>query len=162
MGVILVVGGGGYVGSVLCRELIDRGQAVRVLDRFYFGDQGLSEIRDRVEMHVGDMRAVPRELLDSVECVVNVGGLSNDPTAEFNPKANYEMNTAASIELAAMCREQHVPRYLYASSCSIYDRGVIDESTVTEDSRGNPWTRTPTSIHPALTRARSWPPSMSS
>ena len=128
MGVILVVGGGGYVGSVLCRELIDRGQAVRVLDRFYFGDQGLSEIRDRVELHVGDMRAVPRELLDSVECVVNVGGLSNDPTAEFNPKANYEMNTAASIELAAMCREQHVPRYLYASSCSIYDRGVIDES----------------------------------
>jgi nucleoside-diphosphate-sugar epimerase len=128
MGVVLVVGGGGYVGSVLCRELIERGQAVRVLDRLYFGEQGLGEIRDRIELHVGDMRAVPRELLDGVECVVNVGGLSNDPTAEFNPRANYEMNTSASIELAAMCREQKVPRYLYASSCSIYDRGVIDES----------------------------------
>jgi nucleoside-diphosphate-sugar epimerase len=57
-----------------------------------------------------------------------VGGLSNDPTAEFNPKANYEMNATASIELAAMCRDHKVPRYLYASSCSIYDRGVIDES----------------------------------
>jgi nucleoside-diphosphate-sugar epimerase len=128
MGVVLVVGGGGYVGSVLCRELIERGQAVRVLDRLYFGDQGLKEIRDRIELHIGDMRAVPRELLDGVECVVNVGGLSNDPTAEFNPRANYEMNTSASIELATMCREQKVPRYLYASSCSIYDRGVIDES----------------------------------
>jgi nucleoside-diphosphate-sugar epimerase len=128
MGAILVVGGAGYLGSVVSRELLERGYAVRILDRLYFGAQGLDEIRDRVELHVGDMRSVPRELLDGVECVINVGGLSNDPTAEFNPKANYEMNTTASVELAAMCREENVDRYLYASSCSIYDRGVIDES----------------------------------
>ena len=128
MGVILVVGGAGYVGSVLSRELLERGYAVRILDRLYFGDQGLDEIRDRVELHVGDMRSVPRELLDGVECVINVGGLSNDPTAEFNPTANYEMNTSASVQLASMCREERVERYIYASSCSIYDRGVSDES----------------------------------
>ncbi len=128
MGVILLVGGAGYVGSVLARELLDRGYAVRLLDRLYFGEHGLKEIRDRVELHAGDMRAVPSELLDGVECVVNVGGLSNDPTAEFNPRANYEMNMTASVALAEMCRQQGVPRYLYASSCSIYDRGVIDES----------------------------------
>jgi nucleoside-diphosphate-sugar epimerase len=128
MGVILLVGGAGYVGSVLARELLERGYAVRLLDRLYFGDQGLAEIRDRVELHPGDMRAVPPELLDGVECVINVGGLSNDPTAEFNPRANYEMNTTASVTLAEMCRQQGVPRYLYASSCSIYDRGVIDET----------------------------------
>lgn len=128
MAIVLLVGGAGYVGSVLARELIDRGYAVRLLDRLYFGEHGLKEIRDRVELHAGDMRAVPPELLDGVECVVNVGGLSNDPTAEFNPRANYEMNTTASVALAEMCRKQGVPRYLYASSCSIYDRGVIDES----------------------------------
>lgn len=128
MGVVLVVGGAGYVGSVLSRELLERGYAVRILDRLYFGDRGLDAIRDRVELHVGDMRAVPRELLDGVECVINVGGLSNDPTAEFNPKANYEMNTSASVRLAAMCREEKVDRYIYASSCSIYDRGATDEA----------------------------------
>jgi nucleoside-diphosphate-sugar epimerase len=124
---VLVIGGAGYVGSVLSRELLERGYAVRILDRLYFGAKGLEEIRDRVTLHIGDMRSVPRELLDGVECVVNVGGLSNDPTAEFNPKANYEMNTTASVQLAALCRDQGVGRYLYASSCSIYDRGVIDE-----------------------------------
>jgi len=128
MGVILLVGGAGYVGSVLARELLERGYAVRLLDRLYFGDQGLAEIRDRVELIAGDMRAVAPELLDGVECVVNVGGLSNDPTAEFNPRANFEMNTTASVALAEMCRQHGVPRYLYASSCSIYDRGVIDEA----------------------------------
>ena len=38
---ILVVGGAGYVGSVLVRELLERGYAVKVFDRLYYGDQGI-------------------------------------------------------------------------------------------------------------------------
>ncbi len=124
---ILLVGGGGYAGSVLAQELVERGYAVRILDRFYFGEQGLDGIRDRVEMIRGDMRQVAPATLADVDTVVNIGGLSNDPTAEYNPKANQEMNTNASVQLARMCLEQSVPRYLFASSCSIYDRGVSDE-----------------------------------
>ena len=41
-GVVLVVGGAGYVGSVLVNELLERGYAVRVFDRLYYGDQGLA------------------------------------------------------------------------------------------------------------------------
>src|SRR5437588_12952103 len=100
MSTVLLVGGAGYVGSVLAGELLARGYAVRILDRMYFGDRGLAGIRDRVEVVAGDMRTVSPELLDGVEAVVNVGGLSNDPTAEFNPRANYEMNTTASVALA--------------------------------------------------------------
>ena len=128
MATVLLVGGAGYVGSVLAAELIERGYAVRILDRLYFGDHGLTDIRDRVELIVGDMRVVPPEALDGVEAVINVGGLSNDPTAEFNPRANYEMNTVASVKLAEMCRRMGIRRYVYGSSCSVYDRGVIDES----------------------------------
>jgi nucleoside-diphosphate-sugar epimerase len=128
MSMVLLVGGAGYVGSVLAQELLERGYAVRILDRLYFGDQSLTRIRDRVDLRTGDMRVIPAALLDDVEVVINVGGLSNDPTAEFNPRANYEMNTTASVALARMCREQGVHRYLYASSCSIYDRGVADET----------------------------------
>ena len=124
---ILLVGGAGYVGSVLAHELLERGYAVRILDRLYFGDQGLADIRDRVEVVTEDMRTVGAEVLDDVEVLVNVGGLSNDPTAEYNPKANYEMNAGASIALARKCKERGVRRYVYGSSCSIYDRGVLNE-----------------------------------
>jgi nucleoside-diphosphate-sugar epimerase len=51
---ILLVGGAGYVGSVLTHELLERGYAVRILDRLYFGDIGLRDHRDRVELVVGD------------------------------------------------------------------------------------------------------------
>lgn len=128
MATILVVGGAGYVGSVLAQELLERGYAVRIVDRMYFGDHGLSEIRDRVEVVQEDMRTLSPAVLDGVEAVINVGGLSNDPTAEYNPTANYEMNMKATTSLAELCKKQGVRRYLLASSCSIYDRGVGDEA----------------------------------
>jgi nucleoside-diphosphate-sugar epimerase len=56
---ILVVGGAGYVGSVLTEEFLLRGYAVRVLDRLLFGDAGLQALRDRAELVEADMRPCP-------------------------------------------------------------------------------------------------------
>ena len=128
MSKVLLVGGAGYVGSVLAQELLERGYAVKILDRLYFGDHGLRDIRERVELIVGDMRTVDAEVFKDVASVVNLGGLSNDPTAEYNPKANVEMNTLATKKLADLCVANGVRRYVFASSCSIYDRGVGNES----------------------------------
>jgi nucleoside-diphosphate-sugar epimerase len=124
---VLVVGGAGYVGSVLCEELLRHDYRVRVLDRLYFGAEGLRAIRDRVELVVADMREVGIEVLDGVDAVVNVGGLSNDPTAEYAPRANHEMNTVAALALARACKAAGVRRYVLASSCSVYDRGTLDD-----------------------------------
>ena len=55
---ILVIGGAGYVGCVVVDELLRRGYAVRVFDRLIYGDHGLREVRDRVELITGDMRAM--------------------------------------------------------------------------------------------------------
>lgn len=123
---ILVVGGAGYVGCVLVEELLKRGYAVRVFDRLIYGDQGLREVRDRVEVVVGDMRAMDQSVFEGVAAVINLGGISNDPTAEFNPDANYEMNTIATEVSAKQAKQAGVERYIFASSCSIYDQGVED------------------------------------
>lgn len=124
---VLVVGGAGYVGAVLSWELLERGYAVKILDRLYYGEDGLRDVRDRVELVVSDMRVVDPSVLEDVDAVINIGGLSNDPTAEYNPKANYEMNTVATKMLAEMSKERGVRRYIYGSTCSIYDRGVGEE-----------------------------------
>jgi nucleoside-diphosphate-sugar epimerase len=134
---VLVVGGAGYVGCVLVPELLERGYAVKVFDRLYYGDQGLKGFQDRIELEVGDMRTLSPLTLKDVDVVINLGGLSNDPTAEYNPRANYEMNTSATIRLAQLCKEAGIKRYIFASSCSIYDVGegneerdvLLDETT---------------------------------
>lgn len=124
---VLLIGGAGYVGSVLTGELLERGYSVKIFDRLYFGDRGIAAHRDRVELVRGDMREMKPAVLEDVGAVVNIGGLSNDPTAEYNPKANYEMNTMATKLSADLCKAAGVRRYILASSCSIYDVGVREE-----------------------------------
>jgi len=124
---VLLIGGAGYVGSVLTEELLERGYSVKIFDRFYFSATGIEKFKDRVEIITGDMRNLEPEVLKETEVVVNIGGLSNDPTAEFNPKANHEMNTLATKLSAELCKKVGIKRYVFASSCSIYDIGVKDE-----------------------------------
>ena len=116
---ILVVGGAGYLGSVLVPELLDRGCAVKVFDRLYCGNYLSKGVLDRIAFEVGDMRTISPPSLREVDAVINLGGLSNDPTAEYNPKANYEMNTIAAEKLARLWGEMDIRRYVLASSCSI-------------------------------------------
>jgi nucleoside-diphosphate-sugar epimerase len=118
---ILVAGGAGYIGSVLVPKLVDRGYKVRVLDRLYFGEESLAAVRDQIELVVADVRDIPPSALEDVDGVINLSGLSNDPTAEFNPEANWQMNALATENLAHECVRRGIERYVFASSCSLYD-----------------------------------------
>jgi nucleoside-diphosphate-sugar epimerase len=118
---ILVAGGAGYIGSVLVRKLLRRGYRVRILDRLYFGEESLAEIRDDIELVVADVRDIPDSVLTGVDGVINLSGLSNDPTAEFNPEANWQMNALATENLGRECVARGIERYVFASSCSLYD-----------------------------------------
>jgi nucleoside-diphosphate-sugar epimerase len=120
-GTILVAGGAGYIGSVLVPKLLSRGYHVRVLDRLYFGESGLDGVRDQIELISADVRDIPSSAFDGIDGVINLSGLSNDPTAEFNPQANWEMNAIATEKLGLACIEHGIERYVFASSCSLYD-----------------------------------------
>src|SRR3954452_21064836 len=115
---ILVAGGAGYIGCVLVPRLLDRGYRVRVLDRLYFGEDVLEGFRDRIELVCADVREIPGDALDGIDGVINLSGLSNDPTAEFDPEANWQMNAVATETLGRMCVERDIERFVFASSCS--------------------------------------------
>lgn len=128
---ILLAGGGGYIGCVLVPRLLQRGYRVRVLDRLWWGEQPLMAFRDRIELVMADVRDVPADALDGVDGVINLSGLSNDPTAEFDPDANWEMNALATEQLGRACLERGIERFVFASSCSLYDglpAGMHDET----------------------------------
>jgi nucleoside-diphosphate-sugar epimerase len=118
---ILVAGGAGYIGCVLVPRLLERGYRVKLLDRLYFGEDALAGFREQVELIVADVRNIPDKAFDGVDGVINLSGLSNDPTAEFDPDANWEMNAVATETLGQACLERGIERYVFASSCSLYD-----------------------------------------
>src|SRR3954464_2584039 len=128
---VLVTGGAGYIGSVLAHRLLDRGYRVRILDRLYWGRGPIASILDRVEVLEADVRDMPTTALDGVDAVIHLAGLSNDPTAEYDPEANWQMNAIATETLGRNCVERDVERVVFASSCSLYDGmppGMHDET----------------------------------
>jgi nucleoside-diphosphate-sugar epimerase len=132
---VLVTGGAGYIGCVLSERLLERGYRVRVLDRLYWGEGPLGELRDRIELVVADVRDLPASALDGVDAVIHLAGLSNDPTAEYDPEANWQMNAVATEALGRACVERGVERLVFASSCSLYDGlppGMHDETAPVE------------------------------
>jgi nucleoside-diphosphate-sugar epimerase len=118
---VLVTGGGGYIGCVLVERLLDRGYRVRVLDQLYWGEKPLADLRARIELVKGDIRDVRDEWLDGVDAVVHLAGLSNDPTAEYDPEANWQMNAVGTEKLAIACKRAGISRFTFGSSCSLYD-----------------------------------------
>jgi len=132
---ILVPGGAGYIGCVLVPRLLERGYRVRVLDRLYFGEEPIASFRDCIDLVVADVRDLPARALDGIDGVINLSGLSNDPTAEFDPEANWQMNAIGTETLGRRALEQGIERYVFASSCSLYDGlppGMHDEDAPVE------------------------------
>ena len=113
---ILVVGGAGYVGSVLVPALLERGYEADVLDLKWFGVQ----LPDSVPVVDKDILGCTVEDLAGYEQVIFLAGLSNDPMAEFDPAMNFVANAAIPSYLAYLAKLAGVRRMIYASSCSVY------------------------------------------
>jgi len=125
---ILVVGGAGYVGSVLVPFIRKRGYEVDVVDLLWFGNHLPEEIlvmeRDLFDLSESD--------LSGYDQIVFLAGLSNDPMAEYSPGDNFIQNAAAPAFLGYLARKAGVKRYIYASSCSVY--GFTSNNLYDEDS----------------------------
>jgi nucleoside-diphosphate-sugar epimerase len=132
---IVITGGAGYIGSVLSREAVDLGYEVHVIDRFFFGNQGLDKIG--VTLHKADTRDLEPKILEGAYAVLDLAAISNDPAGELNPEITLDINFEARKRIQALCNEVGVERYVLASSCSVYG---FQEGVVSEQSPLNPLT----------------------
>ncbi|GBD24581.1 3 beta-hydroxysteroid dehydrogenase/Delta 5--_4-isomerase [bacterium HR29] len=128
---ILVTGGAGYVGSVLVPKLLERGHRVRVLDRMFWGLPHYAG-HPNVELVNADVRRLPEGVLDGVDAIDHLAGFSNDPTAEYSPDANWQMNAIATETLAKLAKEAGIRRFVFGSSCSLYD-GICDDGRILDE-----------------------------
>src|SRR3990167_6244275 len=95
---ILVAGGAGFVGSRLVPHLASYGHEVTVVDALWFGNK--IPPHARVEVKVGDLMALREGELRGFDQVIFLGGLSNDPMAEYSPRLNFISNSAGPAHLA--------------------------------------------------------------
>jgi nucleoside-diphosphate-sugar epimerase len=135
---VLVTGGAGYIGCVLVPKLLARGYRVRVLDKLIFGDEGLEPVAGQIELVQGDVTDFDEGVLEDIDKVIHLAALSNDPTANFSPEANMAINVEGTRRVALAAVRRRVPRFVLASSCSIYYSLDPYEGMLNEDSAIHP------------------------
>lgn len=129
---VLVTGSRGYIGSVLVRLLLEKGHAVRGLDSDLYRHCTFDGSVPMVPTLSKDVRDVEPGDLVGVDAVIHLAGLSNDPLGDYRPELTREINAHASVRFAEIARAVGVPRFLFASSCSVYGSSgndFVDEDT---------------------------------
>ena len=132
---VLVVGGAGYIGSGLVRDLLAEGYRVRVLDVLLYGDEAIRDLYNHpsFELVQGDFREVSPvvKAVKGVDAVIHLGAIVGDPACAVSEDETLETNLAATRLLADVCRASSVSRLLFASTCSVYGAAqeVVDENS---------------------------------
>jgi len=136
---ILVVGGAGYIGSIVARKLLDRGYRVRVLDSLVYGASPIEELLHHARFRFldGDCRNI-RDVVRAmagVRAIVHLAAIVGDPACDRDHKTAREINYAATRMMIEIAKGEGVKRFVFASSCSVY--GASDD-LMTEDSPVQP------------------------
>lgn len=113
---VLLLGGAGYIGSVLTSTLKDAGYDVVVYDNFLYG-KAVSNVKSDI-LDINSL--VPA--IEKADAVVNLAGLSNDPTSDLKPELTWKVNYLANQTIADLLKNTG-KRVVYASSCSVYGFG---------------------------------------
>ncbi len=137
-GRIVVIGGAGYIGSVLVRQLLDAGHSVTVLDSLLYGDASIRELagHPRFEFVKGDTRHIDDlvPVIRRAGAVAHLAELVGDPLCERDPQMTFEINCAATSAVARMCGYLQVNRFVYLSSCSVYGASSDPDAVLDERS----------------------------
>ena len=119
----LITGGGGFIGSNIVRELILRGEAVRVLDNFSTGrHENLIQVLDDVDLVKGDLRDLDtcRGAVQGVDYVLHQGAVSSVQRSVDDPFASSDANVRGTLNVLVAARDAGVKRVVYASLSSVY------------------------------------------
>jgi len=135
---VLLTGSEGYIGAVLRDALLEHGHEVTGLDTGYFSDCDFGAPPTPIPLVRRDLRDTQREDVEGHDAVMHLAALSNDPLGNLRPGLTETINTHGSIRLAQLAKEAGVPRFLFASSCSLYGQGGA--LGLTEDAPANPQT----------------------
>ena len=133
---ILVIGGAGYIGSVLTPRLLEANFRVRVLDRLLYehGDTILPWIRHPdYEFRCGDFAdpAVLEDALQAVTDVVFLAGLVGDPITKNYPAESRKINEQGYVDGLPLLDDRGLNRVIFVSTCSNY--GLIEGNELADE-----------------------------
>ena len=140
---ILVTGGAGYLGSIVCQKLLNKGYAVRCYDNLFYGDKGIEGLIDNKDFKLIKANTAYitnyEDEFKGCHAVIHLAELANDPSCDLEPEMTEIFNFHMPLKLANIAKANNVKKFIFGSSCSVYGQGYNEH--LTEYAPLNPLTR---------------------
>ena len=134
---VLVVGGAGYIGSHMVRQLNAAGHRAVVLDNL---STGFREAVRGAHLIVGEMADQPlvRDILvrHKIDAVMHFAACALVGESVTDPAKYYHNNVIATLQLLEAMRSTDVQRIVFSSTCATY--GIPDTVPISESTPQRP------------------------
>ena len=128
---IIVTGGAGFIGSHIARNLVQAGHDVVVVDNLVTGfEENIPTGATFLNGDVSEKTTIESLPVDS-DAVLHLAAQSSGEVSAENPDLDLKANTLSTLYLLQWCKENRIPRFVYASSMAIY--GNVANNPVSED-----------------------------
>ena len=143
---ILITGGAGYVGSMLCGHLLRLGYSVTVVDDLLYGGESLLAHYSHpgfrfIKANVCESRTIRNSVDDRIpvpEAIVHLAGIVGFPACQaVGRHVAWRYNVEAAQQVYEQGLNMGVDRFIYASTYSTYG-ATRGDLPATEDSILNP------------------------
>ena len=122
---ILLIGGAGYIGTVLTKHLLLDNYKVKCLDNLIYNQKDcLNEFLKNknfefINIDIRDKNLL-KECFNGVNSVVLLAGLVGDPISKKYPEISKEINLNGVLNVIDICEEKKIERLIFTSTCSNY------------------------------------------
>ncbi len=123
MALYLITGIGGFIGSSLARELLQRGEQVRGVDNFSTGRrENLTQILGHINFREADILDLDamKNACAGVDYVLHQAAIPSVPKSVLDPLGSNRANVDGTVSLLVAARDAKVKRVVYAASSSAY------------------------------------------
>jgi len=122
---ILIVGGAGYIGSHMVKDLLQANCNVITLDNLSTGHRDLLLGGKLIEGNLGDTTLLNRIFSDHrIEVVMHFAAYSIVGESVKSPVDYYRNNVAKTIELLDAMVQHNVKRFIFSSSAAVYGEPI--------------------------------------
>lgn len=120
---VVVTGGAGFIGSNLCRTLLEQGTKVTAYDNLYSGKiEFIEDLMDNdlnfVQEDIRDATALEKATKNS-EIIFHLAAQTSVPFSMENPKEDSEINVVGTLNVLEAARKTGA-RVVFASSAAVY------------------------------------------